>query len=49
MHNSHHIILFSFIFEIIIICSSFNVKKNYFIYTHVFILNLFSKRNECIF
>ena len=25
------------------------IRKNIFIYTHKFFLNIFSKRNECIF
>ena len=48
MHNSHNIILFPFIFEIIIIFSSLNDKRK-ILYLHSCIfLNLFSKRHECI-
>ena len=49
MHNSKYIILFSFVFEIIIIFHDLMIRENNFIYTHIFFLNLFSTRNECIF
>ena len=49
MHNSNNIVLFSSIFEIIIVFSCFKDKRKYF-YLHSYIfLVLFSKRNECNF
>ena len=49
MHNFKIIILFPFILEIIIVFSSFNYKRKYFYLYSCIFLNLFSKRNECIF
>ena len=48
MHNSNNLVLFTSIFEIIIVFSLVKNKRKYFLYTHIFIV-LFSKRNECIF
>ena len=41
MHNSNNLVLFSFIFEIIIVFSRLNNKRKYFFYTLMYFYSFF--------